>query len=121
MAKGPKSDMEVVKAAVLDPTGPGSLYRWLRRHHDDVVVMLSQVSRPNWRDFAKAMADLNLKDGANNVPNSERVRQTWVKVRRDVAAYRAKKPAVKETPAPIVPRPADPSPSPTKWTPTKLK
>lgn len=85
--------------------------------------MLGQIPRPDWRKITATIQAEKLLDGNGNKPNAERVRQTWFKVRKDVAAARAgKKPKPQNTAPPIVPEPEDLPPLPaTKWTPTKLK
>jgi hypothetical protein len=90
--------MDKVKDAILGTDGRGSLYRWLRQHHDEFAEVLDQVSRPDWKRITEALSGENLLDAAGKRPTPERVRQTWVKVRKDVEASRRKK-ATKAQPA----------------------
>lgn len=85
--------MDKVRDAILGTDGRGSLYRWLRQHHDELQEMLEQVPRPDWQAITAALRDENLLDAAGKPPTPERVRQTWVKVRKDVEIARRRQAA----------------------------
>lgn len=94
MGKQPRpTTMDNVKAAILRSDGAGSLYRWLRQNHDEFQETLDLVARPNWTAIADAFAKepVPLLDAAGKVPNGERVRQTWFKVKTDVRIARERK------------------------------
>lgn len=82
--------MDKLRSVILGTDGRGSLYRWLRRHHDELQEMLEQVSRPDWKAITDALSDEHLLDATGKTPTPERVRQTWVKVRSDVQKTRDK-------------------------------
>lgn len=83
--------MNKLRSAILGSAGAGSLYRWLRSHHDELVEMLDQVPRPDWKAIRDALVEENLQDAKGQKPTAERVRQTWVRVRADVKEAREKK------------------------------
>lgn len=91
MKKVRHTTMEKLRSAILGTEGPGSLYRWLRRHHDEMVAMLGQVSRPDWKAITAALVEEKLLDAKGKQPTAERVRQTWVRVRADVKEARDKR------------------------------
>ncbi|MFL5288073.1 MAG: hypothetical protein ACJ8AW_45710 [Rhodopila sp.] len=86
MSKKPQTTMDKVRSAILGTSGPGSLYRWLRLHHDEMAEALAQVRRPSWQRITDALREENLQDADGKSPTPERVRQTWLAVRKDVAA-----------------------------------
>jgi hypothetical protein len=86
MSKKPQTTMDKVRAAILKTSGPGSLYRWLRLNHDEFAEAIAQVRRPNWRAITAALQEEELQDADGKSPTPERVRQTWLAVRKDVAA-----------------------------------
>lgn len=90
--------MDKVRDAILGTDGRGSLYRWLRQHHDEFADLLKQVPRPDWQKITRALSAENLLDASGNKPTPERVRQTWVKVRKDVEASRHKQAVRSRTP-----------------------
>jgi hypothetical protein len=66
--------------------GGGQLYGWLRARYAGFQALLAESSRPDWKRVAAGLARLGVLDGRGNPPKAETVRQTWWKVRRDVAA-----------------------------------
>ena len=65
------------------------LYLWLRAHHDQLVEGFRRTG-PSWIGIATHLGDNGVVDGAGKAPAPETVRATWYRVRRDVAAARAR-------------------------------
>lgn len=92
MGKKPQTTtMDKVRTAILGTGGRGSLYRWLRRHHDELQEMLEQVARPDWKAIALALREEKLLDASGKPPTDERVRLTWLKVRQELQEKRSGK------------------------------
>jgi hypothetical protein len=66
------------------------LYLWLRAHHDQLAEAFSQTG-PAWSQIATSLGNNGVVDGAGKEPTPETVRATWYRVRRDVAAARARR------------------------------
>lgn len=78
-------------AGVRGKTGRSSLYRWLKRNHDDFSETWREGS--DWRAFAEGFAKFGLTDRTGKPPAPETARKTWLQVRRDVAKARARRDA----------------------------
>lgn len=93
MNRPPRQDHRLTK--VLDTLrthgGPGRspLYRWMRRHHDALAAAFAETV-PAWDPLAARFASLGLTDANGKSPNATSARQTWYRVRRDVAEARAR-------------------------------
>lgn len=93
------------------------LYRWLREHHDKLVVEFDRVG-PAWDTLAAALGDGGVLDGRGKRPTGRGARDAWFRVRKDVKREKtdqghATKTAVRLIPAPApapAMTPADPSP-----------
>jgi hypothetical protein len=98
----PRKDPRLVKvlAAIRSHGGPGHspLYRWMRRHHDDLAAAFAK-NPPTWGPLAEELSGVGLTDGDGKPPNAASTRQTWYRVRRDVARDRAQLPAAVPVPA----------------------
>jgi hypothetical protein len=113
-----RQDAELQLIAELAKAGAGRspLYRWLRTRHDAFAALLEET-RPSWSTLAEGFAELGIATTDGKPIAAEAVRHTWWRVRRDVAAARAKR-AAPPVPAPAVaavvpvPPPARPSPLP---------
>ena len=94
MARNPKPDRQLaqVLAAIQNQVGPGRspLYRWMRQRHDALADAFTEAP-PAWSAFASAVAAIGLTDADGKPPTAEGARQTWYRVRRDVAAARARR------------------------------
>jgi hypothetical protein len=75
------------------PSGRGhrsQLYLWLRGHHDLLAEGFGR-NGPSWSHIARQLGDNGVYDGTGKQPAPETVRATWYRVRRDVAAARARR------------------------------
>jgi hypothetical protein len=66
------------------------LYGWMRAQHDDLLVELG-TERIVWRPVMRVIAELGLVDEHGKEPTRDTAFRTWLRVRRDVAASRARK------------------------------
>ena len=93
----PRQDRRVTKvlAALHNHGGPGRspLYRWMRRHHDSLAAAFAETS-PAWAPLAAEMAAVGLTDAGGKAPSAVSARQTWYRVRRDLARARELKRAM---------------------------
>lgn len=65
----------------------GSAYRFLLEHHD---LLADALTRPSWARFAERMAEEGLADAEGKPATAESLRKMWFRVRREVAARRAR-------------------------------
>ena len=75
------------------PTGRGhrsQLYLWFYAHHDQLAEGFGR-NGPSWSQIARRLGDNGISDGKGKQPAPETVRATWYRVRRDVAAARARR------------------------------
>jgi len=88
MSRPPRQDHRLVKvlAALRTHGGPGRspLYRWMRRHHDTLAAAFAETP-PAWEPLATELAAVGLTDADGKPPAAASARQTWYRVRRDVA------------------------------------
>jgi hypothetical protein len=88
MSRPPRQDRRLVKvlAALRTHGGPGRspLYRWMRRHHDTLATAFAETP-PAWGPLAAELAAVGLTDADGKSPAAASARQTWYRVRRDVA------------------------------------
>jgi hypothetical protein len=96
------------------------LYRWMRSHHDALAAAFD-ADGASWRVVTEMLAENGLTDGDGKQPVIRRAQKTWYRVKRDVAATRAKAEA-KSKPSPAlapvvatIPLPSPASPDP--WRP----
>jgi hypothetical protein len=91
MSRPPRQDHRLTKvlAALRTHGGPGHspLYRWMRRHHDTLVAAFAETP-PAWGPLAAELAAVGLTDADGKSPAAASARQTWYRVRRDVARAR---------------------------------
>ncbi|HUN44134.1 MAG TPA: hypothetical protein VMU81_27900 [Acetobacteraceae bacterium] len=96
MSRPPRQDRRLVKvlAALRTHGGPGRspLYRWMRRHHDTLATAFAETP-PAWGPLATELAAVGLTDADGNPPAAASARQTWYRVRRDVARARGQRDA----------------------------
>lgn len=80
-----------VLTAIRTQVGPGRspLYRWMRQRHADLAAAFDETP-PAWGVFAAQMAALGITDADGKPPTAIGARQTWYRVRRDVAARAAR-------------------------------
>jgi len=91
-------------AALHEIRAPGhsQLYLWMRRNHDRIAEGLIGL-RPNWRALAIRLGEMDIRDGTGKVPTPEGTRGTWYRVRRDLAAMRARQAKSQEAEVPLRP------------------
>jgi hypothetical protein len=73
--------------------GPGRhspLYLWLREHHDALTAAFAE-SAPAWAALATYLGEHGITDGDAKRPTARGTRDAWWRVRRDVAAARARR------------------------------
>ncbi len=91
MSRPPRQDRRLTKvlAALRTHGGPGRspLYRWMRRHHDTLAAAFAETP-PAWGPLAAELAAVGLTDAGGKPPAAASARQTWYRVRRDVALAR---------------------------------
>ena len=91
MSRPPRQDRRLTKvlAALRTHGGPGRspLYRWMRRHHDTLATAFAETP-PAWGPLAAELAAVGLTDADGKPPSASSARQTWYRVRRDVALAR---------------------------------
>lgn len=114
-----KELQQVLEAARTTTGRPGGrkhspLYEWLWARHKDMAVELNPPRTPNWTALAKQFGALGIFDGNGKAPKPVTVRQTWVKVDRDmgvVGAEPIRKPRGRANPQPRTPKPASEAPA----------
>jgi len=91
----PRQDRRLSKvlAALHTHGGPGrsALYRWMRRHHDTLAAAFAETS-PAWGPLASELAAVGLTGADGKPPSASNARQTWYRVRRDLARAREQQP-----------------------------
>ena len=100
--KPTQGDVQLKRIAELAKAGAGRspLYRWLRTRHDAFAALLEET-RPTWTTLAEGFAELGIAKADGKPIAAEAARHVWWRVRRDVAAARAKR-AAPPLPAPTV-------------------
>lgn len=103
MSRPPRQDHRLTKvlAALRTQGGAGRspLYRWMYRHHDALAAAFAETP-PAWEPLATALAATGLTGIDGTPPSAGRAKQTWYRVRRDVARVRSQSGA--EAPAPAL-------------------
>ncbi|HUB16054.1 MAG TPA: hypothetical protein VMB34_29175 [Acetobacteraceae bacterium] len=96
MSRPPRQDRRLVKvlAALRTHGGPGRspLYRWMRQHHAALAAAFAETP-PAWGPLAAELAAVGLTDADGKPPAAASARQTWYRVRRDLASARGEQPA----------------------------
>jgi len=91
MSRPPRQDRRLRKvlAALRAQGGPARspLYRWMRQHHDALAAAFAETP-PAWGPVAAELAAVGLTDADGKPPAATSARQTWYRVRRDVARVR---------------------------------
>jgi hypothetical protein len=73
--------------------GPGrrsALYLWLRDNHDALTAAFAQ-NAPAWGSLASYLGEHGIMDGDAKPPTARGTRDAWWRVRKDVAAARARR------------------------------
>jgi hypothetical protein len=78
-------------AAMHDIRAPGhsQLYLWMRQNHDRIAEGFNEL-RPSWLALATRLGEMDIRDGSGKAPTPQIARATWYRVRRDLAAARAR-------------------------------
>jgi len=88
MSRQPSKDRRLVKVLTALRAHGGSarspIYRWMRRHHDTLVAAFAEIP-PAWGPLSAELAAVGLTDAESKPPTAQSARQTWYRVRRDVA------------------------------------
>ena len=110
------AELRLIAEVARGGAGRSPLYRWLRARHDAFAELLDET-RPRWRTLADGFNDLGLAGAGGQALTPETARHTWWRVRRDVAAARARRGISAPPPAVVpaahtVPAAAPPSPTP---------
>jgi hypothetical protein len=91
MSRPPPQDRRLKKvlAALRAHGGPARspLYRWMRQHHDALAAAFTETP-PAWGPLAAELAAVGLTDADGKPPAATGARQTWYRVRRDLARAR---------------------------------
>jgi hypothetical protein len=106
-ASGATPTVSALMASNVRAAGRGRrsrLYLWLRAHHDQLVSGFTQ-NGPSWGTIATHLGNNGLVDGGGKPPAPETVRATWYRVRRDVAAARARDDTAAAEPVGVTPSP----------------
>jgi len=91
----------------------------MRVHHDALAAAFD-ADGASWRVVTEMLVENGLTDGDGKQPAIRRAQKTWYRVKRDVAAARAKAEAKRKPPpalAPVVATIRLPSPAPDPWRP----
>jgi hypothetical protein len=105
-------DIDAVVKAVTRPNERSTLFRWLYEHHDELVEAV-KGKRIIWRAFCALFADAGLVNGNGRTPTERTARETWYRVRREVA----RQAAIRDTVQTMRSIPAMPSQTPASWQP----
>ena len=97
MAKKDETGMKRLAELAQSGSSRSPLYRWLHVNHDEFKAMVEE-SRPLWKVMAEGFAEIGFRTADGKPLPAGTVRNTWYRVRKDVAAARAKK---KEQPAAV--------------------
>ncbi|HUN42797.1 MAG TPA: hypothetical protein VMU81_21095 [Acetobacteraceae bacterium] len=91
MSRPPRQDRRLRKvlATLRAHGGPARspLYRWMRQHHDALAAAFAETP-PAWGPLAAELAAVGLTDADGKPPAATNARQTWYRVRRDLARAR---------------------------------
>lgn len=104
MIKGKQDKVSHLIAAMheISASGHSPLYLWMRQNHDRIAEGLDGL-RPSWRALATRLGEMKIHDGTGKAPTPDGARGTWYRVRRDLAAARARHAKDRREPAPLLP------------------
>lgn len=77
-------------AAGADKGVRSPLYRWMKKNHDQLSAAFEETP-PSWSALAATFGKIGLTDRDGKAPNPKAARQTWYRVRLDVAAGRTRR------------------------------
>jgi hypothetical protein len=81
---------QVRKTVIANGTLRSSLWRWMHRNHDRLSALFEQAP-PAWDVLVETFGGMGLTDRAGKKPSAETARKTWYRVRRNIAAARARR------------------------------
>jgi len=84
-----KEAVDRVIAEGMSAPARSQVYLWMKRNHARLAAQFEGV-RVQWAGVAETLAELGIRDVNGNPPKAASVRRTWWRVRRDVAASKAK-------------------------------
>lgn len=104
MTKGKLDKVSHLLAAMHEISAPGHspLYLWMRQNHDRIAAGLDGM-RPSWRALATRLGEMKIYDGTGKAPTPKGARGTWYRVRRDLAAARARQTKSRDREVPLQP------------------
>ncbi|MCB8884036.1 hypothetical protein ACELLULO517_27625 [Acidisoma cellulosilytica] len=104
MIKGKQDKVSHLIAAMheISASGHSALYLWMRQNHDRIAEGLDGL-RPSWRALATRLGEMKIHDGTGKAPTPDGARGTWYRVRRDLAAARARQAKNRREPASLLP------------------
>ena len=77
-------------AAGADKGVRSPLYNWMKKNHDQLSAAFTETP-PSWSALAATFGKIGLTDRDGKVPTPKGARQTWYRVRVDVAAVRKRR------------------------------
>jgi hypothetical protein len=80
----------VRKTVIANGTLRSPLWRWMHQNHDRLSALFEQAP-PAWEVLVETFAGMGLTDRAGKNPTAETARKTWYRVRRNIAAARARR------------------------------
>jgi hypothetical protein len=92
LRKADKADgwEQVRKTVITNGTLRSPLWRWMHRNHDRLSALFEQAP-PAWEILVETFGGMGLTDRAGKNPTPETARKTWYRVRRNIAAARARR------------------------------
>ena len=100
------AEMEKARARGRGRRSP--LYVWLRDNHDQLVEGFTRTA-PAWATLAGYLGENGVRDGDGKIPSVRATREAWYRVRRELAANKARrsesKPATGVRPVPFASAP----------------
>ncbi len=93
-----KEAVDRVIAEGVSAPARSQVYLWMKRNHARLAAQFEGV-RVQWAGVAETLASLGIRDVNGNPPKAASVRRTWWRVRRDVAASKARTAARRADPA----------------------
>jgi hypothetical protein len=81
---------QVRKTVIANGTRRSPLWRWMHRNHDRLSVLFEEAP-PSWEVLVETFGGMGLTDREGKNPTAETARKTWYRVRRNIAAARARR------------------------------
>ena len=81
---------QVRRTVIANGTLRSPLWRWMHRNHDRLSALFAEAP-PAWEVLVETFGGMGLTDRAGRNPTAETARKTWYRVRRNIAAARARR------------------------------